>query len=72
MYKLTTEKYMMIADYIINTTTAERMAKISLRLREMLYNGEVSWVEYKGLMGYRSRNEAEHGYGAKVIELMNA
>lgn len=70
MYKLTKEKFMMIADYIINTNTAERMAKIQKRLMEMLNNGECSWVEYKGLMGYVMRNEAEHGYGAKVIELM--
>lgn len=72
MYKLTTAKYLMIADYIISTDTPERMAKIAKRLMQMLKNGECSWVEYEGLLSYRKINEATHGYGKRVIELMNA
>ena len=72
MYKLTDAKYKMIASYIESTDTPERMAKIAKRLMQMLKEGEISWVEYEGLLTYRRINEINHGYGAKVIKLMNA
>lgn len=71
MYKLTTEKFLMIADYLANINTAEKMPKAAKRLMQMLDNGECSWEEYKRLLTYRRINEAKHGYGAEVIRLIN-